>query len=162
MSRRAWFVFLAVLFFSLGLDQGSKAWARGNLPLDRAQPVVDGWWDWELVENPGAAFSSFQAGDARLLLEGLAVVAVAGIVAMAARTRRDQAVLRVGYALTAGGALGNLVDRFRDGAVTDFVRWRAHAHMWPVFNVADALLVIGVALIMVDGVVFSRRRAPAV
>jgi signal peptidase II len=162
MSRRAWLLFALVLVISLGLDQGSKAWARGNLPPDRVESVVDGWWDWNLVKNPGAAFSSFQAGDARLLLEGIAVVAVVGIVAMAARTRRDQRALRVGYAMTAGGALGNLVDRFRDGEVTDFVRWHAHDHLWPVFNVADALLVIGVALIVLDGVVFSRQRARAV
>ena len=75
---------------------------------------------------------------------------------MAARTRPAQRLRRAAYAVIAGGALGNLIDRIRDGAVTDFVRWRVHDHMWPIFNVADAALLAGVALLLVDPI-FSRR-----
>ena len=60
-----------------------------------------------------------------------------------------------------GGALGNLIDRMRDGAVTDFVRWRWHEHAWPVFNVADAALLVGALLLIVDGVLGHRRRQSA-
>jgi signal peptidase II len=60
--------------------------------------------------------------------------------------------------LIAGGALGNLIDRVRDGAVTDFVRWRIHDHRWPIFNLADAALVAGVALILLGEL--RARRAP--
>jgi hypothetical protein len=63
-------------------------------------------------------------------------------------------------AMIAGGALGNLMDRMRDGAVTDFVRWH-HEHLWPIFNVADVVLVIGVALLMLEGVLARRRPATA-
>lgn len=49
--------------------------------------------------------------------------------------------------MIAGGALGNLIDRVRHGAVTDFIRWRAGDHRWPIFNVADALLLVGVVLL---------------
>jgi signal peptidase II len=67
----------------------------------------------------------------------------------------------VAYALIAGGALGNLVDRIRDGAVTDFVRWRIHEHRWPIFNVADAALLVGVALFVVERAITHNRPAPA-
>jgi signal peptidase II len=56
--------------------------------------------------------------------------------------------------------LGNLVDRLHDGAVTDFVRWRIHDHRWPIFNIADAALFVGVALLLLEGIL-ARRRAPA-
>lgn len=59
----------------------------------------------------------------------------------------------------AGGALGNLVDRLRDGAVTDFVRWRINEHRWPIFNVADAALVIGIMVLLLDGMRRQRSRA---
>ena len=59
-------------------------------------------------------------------------------------------------ALIAAGALGNLIDRVRDGAVTDFIRWHVHDHMWPIFNVADAALLVGVALLLVEGALRHR------
>jgi signal peptidase II len=62
--------------------------------------------------------------------------------------------------MVAGGALGNLVDRLHDGAVTDFVRWRINDHRWPIFNVADAALLIGVAILLIEGL-RTRRRAAA-
>jgi signal peptidase II len=69
---------------------------------------------------------------------------------------------RTAYALIAGGALGNLIDRIAAGDVTDFVRWHWHEHMWPIFNVADAALLIGVALLLVESFLGRRKsRLPA-
>ncbi|HEY1550133.1 MAG TPA: signal peptidase II [Kofleriaceae bacterium] len=164
--------FVAVVFVVVGFDQGSKAWARGlpTRPADCGvtalaeqhcagvpQAVVDGFWDWELAENRGAAFSTF-AGEAagQILLALIAAGALVAIGIVAARTRPEQRMRRVGLALVGGGALGNLVDRVRDGSVTDFVRWHVHGHMWPIFNLADAALLVGVAILLVDGLVASR------
>jgi signal peptidase II len=158
--------FLVVLGVSVGLDQGSKVWARG-LPTQPAgcgvnelaalhcrgvpQPVISGYWDWELAENRGAAFSSF-AGEAaaQILLALIAAGALVAIGIAAARTRPEQRLRRIAYALIAGGALGNLIDRLRDGSVTDFVRWHVHEHMWPIFNVADGALLVGVVVWIAD------------
>ena len=76
---------------------------------------------------------------------------------MAAKTTPEQRLKRVALAIITGGALGNLVDRMREGAVTDFVRWHVQDFRWPIFNVADVALVIGVALLMMESVL-SRRR----
>ena len=172
--------FAVILIATLLADQGSKAWAH-RLPVHPAgcrqpddllaarciglpQPVVDGYWDWELAYNPGIAFSTFTsfAGHTgmQLILGLIAALALIGISVLALRTDPEERWKRAAYALVAGGALGNLVDRVQDGAVTDFVRWRINDHRWPIFNVADAALLIGVAILLIDGL-WSRRRPSA-
>jgi len=117
--------------------------------------VIAGLWDWELALNDGAAFSNLRGNQGLLSL--LAVGALALLVVMARRTKPEQRLQRVAYAMIAGGALGNLVDRVRDGAVTDFVRWKVAGHEWPIFNVADVALVTGVALLLLESIAARRR-----
>ena len=152
-------IFLAVLACTTGFDFGTKEWARENLRRGVPEPVIEGVWDWELAYNTGAAFSSFTGSHVLLSLVACAALVMLGV--MAARTRPEQHLRRIALAMIAGGAVGNLIDRIRDGGVTDFVRWKAGEHMWPIFNVADVALVIGVALLIIDGLLESRRRAPA-
>lgn len=153
-------VFLVVFLCTAGFDQGSKQWAHHALTPGAAEPVIEGFWDWELARNDGAAFSSLAGGGeaTRVALSVLAMIVLVGIGVVAARTRPDQRLERIALAVVAGGALGNLIDRMRDGAVTDFVRWRWHEHRWPIFNVADVALVIGVALFLVAGLIETRKR----
>jgi signal peptidase II len=175
MSPRRAAVFAALLALVVALDQGSKAWAR-TLPVSPAgcdvpadviahrcagvpQPVIEGLWEWELAFNTGAAFSSFRG--AQLLLSVLAGAALIALGVMAWRARPEQRLRRIALALLAGGALGNLIDRVRDGAVTDFVRWRIGEARWPIFNVADAALLIGVALLFLEGFAAWRRERAA-
>jgi signal peptidase II len=157
--------FVVIFFTSTGFDQASKAWARETLQPGVVQPVIPGYWDWQLANNPGAAFSTF-AGDAHSTalhvgLGALAVVALIAIGRAALRTRPEQGRQRIAYALLAGGALGNLIDRIAAGEVTDFVRWHIHDHLWPIFNLADASLLVGVTLLMVEAWRNSRHLAPA-
>jgi signal peptidase II len=164
-------VFLAIFVTSAGFDQASKEWARDTLTPHVATPVVDGYWDWQLEQNPGAAFSvlatSGEGSGATALHVGLGIVAALALIGLgiaATRTRPEQRLRRTSYALIAGGALGNLIDRVANGEVTDFVRWHYHGHIWPIFNVADAVLLIGVALLVGDELVTRRkssRAAPA-
>jgi signal peptidase II len=173
MTRKAWLTFAIVLGLTAAADQSSKAWARGlptsppgcttaELAAQRCggvpQPVIAGYWDWELAENPGAAFSSVTGGGTggRIALALLAAVALVAIGVVAGRSAPDAWRKRAALALIAGGALGNLVDRVRDGAVTDFIRWRVHEHRWPIFNVADAALLVGVLLLTLR----NRARSP--
>jgi signal peptidase II len=180
MTRRGVVAFAVILLATLAADQGTKAWAR-QLPVHPAgcaqpddllaarciglpQPVVDGYWDWELAYNPGMAFSLFTSFGGhigmQIILALIAALALVGISVLALRTDPAERVKRAAYALVAGGALGNLVDRLRDGAVTDFVRWRIHEHRWPIFNIADAALLVGVVVLLIDGL-WARRRPSA-
>jgi signal peptidase II len=113
--------------------------------------LIDGFWNWRLSMNPGSAFGLFssQTG-ARIGLSIVGIAAVFGMLWMLRRSRRDQTVLHWALALVAGGAIGNLIDRIYFGVVTDFILWHVKTHDWPVFNVADAVLVAGVLLMIID------------
>ena len=148
--RNRWVLPLTVLIVSLAADQTTKAWARSVLPAGRPVPLIDGYWDWELSYNPGAAFSTFGSGGARVLLTIIGIAAVIAIGWMLYRARPEQRLQRWALALVGAGALGNLIDRVGTGFVTDFVRWRWHEHRWPIFNIADVVLVIGAGLLLIE------------
>ena len=127
--------------------------------------VLDGFWHWRLSMNPGSAFGLFASGGAwsRVLLSAIGIAAVIGMLSMLRKARADQKILHWALALVAAGAVGNLIDRIYYGVVTDFILWHtgdpvkdhtAEAfrweHVWPVFNVADVVLVIGVGLMVID------------
>ncbi len=165
-------IFLVLTFVCLLADQVTKTWARDSLPVhpagcevpddvvahrcfSRSVPVIDGFWNWQLSFNDGAAFS-FLRGQ-RALLSVVGVLALGGLGWMARKAREDQRALVWGLGLIAGGALGNLLDRVRFGVVTDFVHWHIGSHDWPVFNVADVTLLMGVGLMFLD-IIFEARR----
>jgi len=164
-----WKLFIFITLLSLVLDQASKYWARNSLPKEgpdcseipakieqhkcfgKPVPVIDGYWDWRLSMNPGSAFGLFNTlPGGRALLTLVGVIAVLAIGVMVRRAKDHQRWLILALALVAGGAVGNLIDRVYFGVVTDFVLWRYKEHEWPVFNVADVVLVIGVAILILD------------
>jgi signal peptidase II len=162
-----------MLFVAVLSDQCTKHWAL-SLPVAPSpcqlealaarhcagvpQPVIDGFWDWQLAMNDGAAFSSFRGSQTVLSIAAFGALLLIGFAA--ARTTPHQHVKRAALALIAGGAAGNLIDRLRYGSVVDFVRWHVHHHEWPIFNVADVLLIVGVVLMAADGL-FSAKRPVA-
>jgi len=167
---RKWVVFWSVSLISLVLDQITKIWARASLPVQPdgcvipddiiahkciGMPVklIDGFWDWRLSMNPGSAFGLFGglgASFTRVFLSLIGIAAVIGMVYMLRKSRPDQRILHWALALVAGGAVGNLIDRIYFSVVTDFVLWKYKTHEWPVFNVADVVLVVGVGLMFID------------
>jgi signal peptidase II len=94
------------------------------------------------VHNTGAAFGMLAGWGWAFIVVSVAVLAVIGWAALVARP--ESGVVRLGLALVAGGAAGNLIDRVLAGGVTDFI----DVGWWPVFNVADIALDCGVALIV--------------
>lgn len=175
-----WRLFALAGIVSLFADQASKIWARASLPtLGHAvgggscvppQPVdwlpdashhvhcygdavdvIKGFWTWRLSMNPGSAFGLFGSlAVGRILLSIVGVAAVIGMFVMLKKSRNDQRILHWALALVAGGAVGNLIDRIYTGMVTDFVSWDLKFMVWPTFNVADIVLVIGVILMFID------------
>ncbi len=126
------------------IDQLTKLWARTALAND-SLIIIPGWLRLKVTQNPGAAFSLFQGQGT--LLAVAAMVAAVLILIMVERT--DGAIELVGLGLVLGGALGNLVDRVihgpgLSGSVTDFI----DLSFWPVFNVADSSITVGVVLLL--------------
>ncbi|MBT9170919.1 MAG: Lipoprotein signal peptidase [Actinobacteria bacterium] len=123
------------------LDQLTKYLINGNLPLGDSLPLIPGVLHITHVDNPGAAFGLFQ--NQRLLLIIISLVAIAFILLFHRRSRSESIWVPFGLGLALGGAIGNLIDRIIHGKVTDFIDFR----IWPVFNLADASVVIGLTLL---------------
>jgi signal peptidase II len=160
-KRRKYFLFSIFAALSLVLDQWTKMMARSALrPLGPFHPkvVVDGFFDLRYAENPGVAFSMLQdipGGFLSLLAIGAFILVLYYLYKVPADSTR----LVIALGLVGGGALGNLVDRLLYGRVTDFIVWKVGRHEWPAFNVADAVLCVGVGLMVLD-MYKTRNQAP--
>ncbi len=115
--------------------------------------IIEGYWDHVLAFNTGAAFSMFSnMGNGRVFLAIVAAIAIAAIVSMVHKAEDHQTGFIVALSLMAGGAIGNIIDRIAFGKVTDFVLWKYNGHKWPVFNIADVVLLIAVGLFLIVAV----------
>lgn len=143
----------------VAIDQWTKAVAVASLEYLRPVPFIDGFWNWTLVHNYGAAFSflSDAGGWQRWFFTGLAIVISLGLTLWLARTPRGDWRTALPFALVVAGAVGNVIDRIRFGYVVDFVDWYVGRHHWPAFNVADSAIVVGAVLL----VLFSFKAPPA-
>ena len=134
-------------------DQLSKAIVRATLRIHESVAVVPGFIDFTHVRNSGAAFGILDYSEFPFKTAIIAVIATAALVGVgmyAASLAHHQLVARIGLALIIGGAIGNLLDRIAAGSVVDFVDvyWRTY-HFW-AFNVADAAISVGVAIMILD------------
>lgn len=151
MKNRKYLTFGFVFFLALLADHLTKVWARASLSKVPRIVVVDGFFDFRYSENPGSAFGflrEFEYAPYVFFAVGLVALFVIGTYLR----RLGDGKLRIAaeLGLLAGGAVGNIVDRIRFGRVTDFVLWKIHSHEWPIFNVADAALLVGVVALIID------------
>ncbi|MQC26339.1 MAG: signal peptidase II [Chloroflexi bacterium] len=137
----------AVAGLSIWLDEWSQFWVRDNLAFGETLTP----WPWlapyaRLVHwgNDGAAFGLFKGSGGGNFFALLAIVVAALIIYYFPRIDSGQWLLRVAMGLQLGGALGNLLDRLTLGYVTDFIS----VGNFPVFNVADASITVGVGLLL--------------
>lgn len=130
-------------------DQASKWVALAG--LDHARPVeVLPFFDLTLLFNTGAAFSFLAEHDGwqRWFFVGLAGVVVAALLGWLAFVAIRDGRIKAGVSLVIGGAVGNVIDRVAYGHVIDFLDFHVVGWHWPAFNIADAAITIGVALII--------------
>ena len=125
------------------LDQVVKAAVMQTAALGAAQPLIPGLLQLRLAHNTGAAFSLLSGRTPLLILVG--AVAVAGMAWYLKRASGESLWLRVGLAVTSGGAVGNLIDRVRLGYVVDFLDLKGYP---AIFNVADIAIVGGIGLVL--------------
>jgi signal peptidase II len=142
---------------ALLLDQVTKQWARTALGPEgsgKMRSVIGKALTFHYAENPGIAFSMFRdLRGGRFVLAGLAIVALVMVFRYLKGTDPAHRRLHIALGLIAGGAIGNLIDRLLYARVVDFILvdldvWPLDP--WPVFNVADIVLVVGVGLIALD------------
>ena len=106
--------------------------------------------DFTMVWNKGVSFGLFNSGESAMIvvLVGVAVLLAAGLIAWLAVVRTR--LVALGLSLIIGGAVGNVIDRVRFGAVADFIDVHVAGYHWPAFNIADSAIVVGALLLMVD------------
>lgn len=155
MRIRPWSVLVvAALLFLVGCDHATKYAAESRL-RDEPTTVINGALSLELHENHGVAFNNeriLPASARKPIIFAVGFLAM-GVLAFALYRRRGTFNVETAALLfVAGGALGNLLDRLLRGYVVDFV----HVEHWPVFNLADAWLVVGAALLMIAAMKHSR------
>ena len=152
---RTGLIFAALLLIA---DQASKFWILANLELPtlRNVPVLEFGpfgLDLTMVWNRGVTFGLFSGGGAwnHLILAGLALVVSGFLLRWLSRSETRLVTYALGAVI--GGAIGNVIDRVRFGAVVDFVDVHAWGWHWYVFNVADAAIVCGVLALVVDALI---------
>ena len=144
---KSWLWLAAAL---IAVDQISKWIVLGALQPGDSHYVAP-FFNWVLTFNSGAAFSflSDAGGWQRWLFTLLALAVSAWIVTL---LRRHTSKFRLSLALTLvlGGALGNVIDRLRFGAVVDFIQWHVAGYYWPAFNIADSAITVGAVILAWD------------
>ena len=150
-SRCAGVSYFIIIILVVLVDQVSKFWVMTSLPLYGSIVVIPHFFNLTYVTNKGAAFSFLAQADGIwrhyffLTIGSLAVVA---LTVVWFRTRRQEPIQGVGLALIAGGACGNMIDRFFRGEVIDFLDLFLGSYHWPVFNIADSAICVGVVIIL--------------
>lgn len=145
--------FISIVLTILFLDQTSKIAIEILLPLGHSVPLLP-CFALTHVQNTGAAFGIF--AQSNKLFIGLTVVILALLVKMHKELAAQGAWARVGIAFVWGGALGNLVDRIRNGAVTDFLDVYWKTWHWPAFNVADSAITVGVSFLLIQNLLTEK------
>jgi len=158
---------LALLALTVVLDQLSKSWivayfdaassAAPALPVP--QRVVTPFFNLVLTWNRGMSFGLFNRDSPwnAALFSALAVVIVTALLIWLWRT--ESALVAAGIGLVAGGAVGNVIDRLRLGAVTDFLDFHWGDWHFATFNLADSAITVGVGLLLLDALL-NRREKP--
>jgi len=153
---------LAVIIAIVVFDQITKVLVRQSIALGESRTIIDGFLDLTHVQNTGAAFGLLNAVDFPYkpwIMIAVATVALIAIAAYGTQLGFHDRLARLGLALILGGAFGNLLDRAAMGHVTDFVDvYWGSSHFW-AFNVADAAINVGAALVILDMLGLGRKHA---
>ena len=126
------------------LDQLTKLWIVHTVLPDYPIEVIEGWFNLVNWRNTGAAWGMFH--DSNLILGVVSVVTLVLLYLFRNSFQIHRLSCQIAFGLIAGGIMGNVIDRFRYGAVVDFLDFYYRDHHWPAFNVADSAICCGVAL----------------
>jgi len=135
-----------VVVLAMIADQVSKVLVESTMGLGQSVAILGDFFRLTFIRNAGGAFGIFLGGGWFYL--AASAVAVAMIFFYLRSLATDQLLPRVSLAMILGGALGNLADRLRCGVVTDFLDFGFGRVRWPVFNLADAFVTVGVLLFL--------------
>ncbi len=139
----------AIAILVIIIDQITKIWADNSLVFQHFVEITS-FFNLYLVYNKGISFSFFSGNTAYgpWLLSLMAVIICIGLIIWIAREKNQ--MVRIGLSFVLGGAIGNIIDRIRLGAVIDFLDFHYDVYHWPAFNIADAAICFGAFLIFLQ------------
>jgi signal peptidase II len=159
-----------IIIFILGaaavvaLDQITKAAITSRFLPHESSAIIDGFFNLVYVMNPGAAFGFLARASATfryVFFTGITAVAILLIIYYLVKNKNGSIITVVSLTLIFSGAVGNLIDRIRFGAVVDFLDFYIGAFHWPAFNVADSAITVG-AILMIWEMIGAGKRNPPV
>lgn len=149
--------FLWIIPLVVALDQASKLIVRGSMTLYQSEPVLGDFFRLTYIHNPGAAFGLNMGSP--FLHTAFSVLALGVLIYLYRSLADNERLSRLALCLVLGGAVGNIIDRLYLGEVVDFFDFGLGDLRWPVFNVADSCVTVGVLLLALG---YSRRdKTPA-
>lgn len=151
-----YFIYLLAIFIFVAIDQISKSIIVSTMKLSQKIVLIDNFFSITHVRNYGAGFSLLQ--NARLFLSVVSIVAILVLTYMLIRSDRKEKALNVSYLFIISGAIGNLIDRLRNGYVVDFLDFIIFGYDYPVFNIADCFITVG-CFMMIIIVLLENKRA---
>lgn len=137
---------LTIVF--LGLDVISKLVVKHYLLLNQSKVIIKDFFSLTYVKNSGAAFSILDDNTFLVVIVSLIIILV--LARYVYKNKDAKKIEKVAYSLILGGAIGNLIDRIFNGYVVDFLDFIFFGYNYPIFNLADTFIVIGVILLIID------------
>ena len=149
---------LALAALAILADQALKNWLLTGPLLEPQVFEITSFFNVVSAWNKGVSFSMFwtSAEYGRWVLSAVAIVISLGLVIWLTRVSHKLPAIAIG--LVIGGALGNVIDRLRFGAVFDFLDFYIGQYHWPAFNLADSCITLGVFLLLWDGLFHGQER----
>ena len=139
-------IILSIIFIII--DQVSKIIVVNNLTNNKSIEVIKSFFYLTYTNNKGAAFSILTGRRILLILVALIVIGV--LIYYVRKNKIEGKVNKIALSLVIGGSIGNLIDRILRGAVIDFIDVKIFGYNFPIFNLADTFIVIGVFLLIIE------------
>ncbi|MFC0301490.1 signal peptidase II [Virgibacillus soli] len=141
--------------FIIALDQFTKWLVVQNMDLYEQIPIIDNFFSITSHRNSGAAWGILQ--NQMVFFYIITVIVIVGVLYFMHKFAKQSKLLTIGLSLVLGGAIGNFIDRLLHQEVVDFLDFKIINYNFPIFNVADSSLVIGVGLLIVMTFIEDRK-----
>lgn len=161
--KRNIIIFILGAAFVIALDQITKAAIMTKFLIHESYTIIDGFFNLVYVMNPGAAFGFL--ADASVIFRyvffiGITSAVILLILYYIVKSKSQNLQTVISLTLIFSGAVGNLIDRIRFGAVVDFLDFYIHTWHWPAFNVADSSIFLGAVLMIWAMIIQRKEEAP--
>lgn len=141
-------IYIFTILFLTGLDQFSKSLVVSYIDEFAQIPIINGFFSLIYVRNTGAGFSIMEGQQTILIL--ITIVAIIYFSYSLYKAKNRETLKIISLILIISGAIGNLIDRISYNYVIDFLDFVIFSYDFPVFNIADCLLCVGVGLLLID------------